>query len=772
MTDGSVIFTAYCTAGTIYKLVPDNTGSYVNGTWSQIASLPVIDFQYNPLWYAQQVLPDGRLILNGGEYNSSGTTFCSVNANFTTMGAIYDPVANMWTAVAPPSGWTKIGDAQSIVLANGTYMLANATTSDMALLNISNFSWTPTGTGKADINDEEGWTLLPDGTVLTVDANLCNDSERYDPSTGAWSSAGSTIVQLPDCTGNASIELGPQVLRPDGTVVVFGGTTTGTTHTAIFNSSTILWEQGPDIPSVCGASGSTPCTLADAPAALLPSGSILFAASPSNWPTRSSFLKGTHFFEMDTTNVITQVSDPPGSPNINSYLNNMVVLPNGQVLLTVFSSSVFVYTPTGSPQSSWRPVVSTVPSCISPGGTYIATGTQFNGLSMGASYGDDYQSDTNFPLVQIVNNGTGDTFFARTFNHSTRSVALNAAVTTSFQAAAATETGASTLYVIANGIASAGTAITVAASCPNTIATHDFNGDGMSDVLWHNNGAAVSIWEMNGTSISNLATSFFARVPPVWSIVGTGDFNGDGKSDILWHDTNGNVSIWEMNGTTILNQATSFVGLVPTVWSIVGTGDFNGDGMSDVLWRDTSGNVSIWEMNGTTILNLATSFVGQVPTVWSIVGSGDFNGDGMSDVLWRDTSGNVSIWEMNGTTILNLATSFVGQVPTVWSIVGTGDFNGDGKSDILWRDTNGNVSIWEMNGTTILNLATSFVGQVPTVWSIADGDNGDGTSDVLWHDTNGNVAIWEMNGTTILNLATSFVAQVPTDWSIQNPQGN
>ena len=37
-----------------------------------------------------------------------------------------------------------------------------------------------------------------------------------------------------------------------------------------------------------------------------------------------------------------------------------------------------------------------------------------------------------------------------------------------------------------------------------------------------------------------------------WSVVGTGDFNGDGTSDILWHDIAGDVGIWLMNGTLIL----------------------------------------------------------------------------------------------------------------------------------------------------------------------------------------------------------------------------
>src|SRR5262249_32018165 len=53
-------------------------------------------------------------------------------------------------------------------------------------------------------------------------------------------------------------------------------------------------------------------------------------------------------------------------------------------------------------------------------------------------------------------------------------------------------------------------------------------------------------------------------------LVDTHDFNGDGRSDILWRDTNGNVAFWLMNGA----QPTQTAGVAtgPTAWTIVGTG--------------------------------------------------------------------------------------------------------------------------------------------------------------------------------------------------------
>jgi hypothetical protein len=252
----------------------------------------------------------------------------------------------------------------------------------------------------------------------------------------------------------------------------------------------------------------------------------------------------------------------------------------------------------------------------------------------------------------------------------------------------------------------------------NTIATHDFNGDGKSDIAWFDTSSNIAIWLMNGTTVTNYPTSLVGTVPGQWGIVGQRDFNGDSFADLLARDTNGNVSIWLMNGTTTLNQGSGLVANVPAQWSIVGTGDFNGDGKGDILWQDMSGNVAIWEMNGTTILNPNSAFVGNVASPWSIKGTGDFDGDGNADILWMDTSGNLAIWEMNGTMVLNASSSFVSTVPSQWSIVGTGDFNGDGMSDILWQDTSGNLAIWEMNGTAVLNASSSYFTTVAPQWSI------------------------------------------------------
>jgi FtsP/CotA-like multicopper oxidase with cupredoxin domain len=294
---------------------------------------------------------------------------------------------------------------------------------------------------------------------------------------------------------------------------------------------------------------------------------------------------------------------------------------------------------------------------------------------------------------------------------------------------------------------------------PSQPATHDFNGDGHSDIVWRDTSGNVAIWLMNGAAV--LSTGGVGGTGPAWSIVGQRDFNGDGDADLLWRDNNGNTAIWFMNGSQIASSAG--VGNIPTTWSVVGTGDFNGDGFGDILWQDSNGDLAIWLMNGTTVMSSAG--VGNVPILtYTLGGIGDFNGDGMSDILWRDTSGNTSIWFMNGTQVASAAG--IGNISTNWSVAGTGDFNGDGMADIAWRDTAGDTSIWLMNGAAV--LSAGGLGNVPNTWSIPlTGDyDGDGKADLLWRNNTGDTSIWFMNGTTV--ASTGSVGNIPTSWTVQS----
>ena len=187
LTDGTVMVHEYGNSNW-WRLTPDINGSYLKGTWSQLASL---QSSYGPLYFASAVLPDGRVLVEGGEYNF-------LQFSETNKGAIYNPTTNSWTVVNPPTGWSSIGDSPCIVLKDGRFLLGQNSSKLSALFNATTLTWTLTGTGKADTFSEEGLAILPDASVLTVDCANGTNSERYNPSTGQWTTAGSTVVKLPD----------------------------------------------------------------------------------------------------------------------------------------------------------------------------------------------------------------------------------------------------------------------------------------------------------------------------------------------------------------------------------------------------------------------------------------------------------------------------------------------------------------------------------------------------------------------------------------------
>jgi hypothetical protein len=459
-----------------WRLTPDSNGKYETGEWSKLTDSPS---GYGPLFYCSAVLADGRVVFIGGEYNLIANN-SSPDAE-TTLGYVFDPTQNggngQWSSTISlgSTGWTSIGDSSCSILPDKTFILADVYSKQMATLDLGTLTLSLVNSpnlenSKADNNSEEGWTLLPNGTILTVDTanNTGTGSEIYSPVSQTWAATGNTPFTLVSNTGNVHIvpEMGPQVLRPDGTVVAFGA---NPNYTAVYHTSGPLagtWTAGPT------SSGDD----ADAPASLLPSGNVLVGFEAS------FFSKPTNYYEFDGTN-LNPVTNPPNASNDPTFVTTMLLLPTGQVLFTDLSGDVELYTSTFAPPDTynpaWQPTISSSPTYLGLGTTYALSGTQLNGLSQASAYGDDATMATNYPLVTITNNGTGHVFYARTHDHSSMGVATGSAtVSTNFDVPSGMETGASTLVVIADGIPSLPYSVNVA---PGTVLTYtgatsgDFN---------------------------------------------------------------------------------------------------------------------------------------------------------------------------------------------------------------------------------------------------------------------------------------------------------
>lgn len=301
-------------------------------------------------------------------------------------------------------------------------------------------------------------------------------------------------------------------------------------------------------------------------------------------------------------------------------------------------------------------------------------------------------------------------------------------------------------------------------------AANDFNGDGISDILWHRDDGALTDWlgNLNGGFTPN-GQNELEVVNPIWHIAGTGDFNGDGLVDILWHRDDGAMTDWlgTHNGSFAPNGANELEVINPQ-WQIAATGDFNGDGRDDILWHRDDGAMTDWlgNPNGSFTPNAANALE-VVATQWQIVGAGDFNGDGRDDILWRNVDGRITDWlgTPTGGFADNVANALNG-VSLDWHVAGIGDFNGDGRDDILWRNTDGRVTDWlgTANGGFAPNSG-AFLASVSTDWSVAAiGDyNGDARDDILWRNADGRTYDWlgQTNGSFSNNSANSLTTVDP-----------
>lgn len=537
LTDGTVMCHELNT-NMWHRFTPDGTGNYVNGTWSSLkpmsnnSAIPASKGgpTFAPLYFASAVLRDGTVFVAGGEYNTPPGGIPIPNSDLVAT-EIYDPVSDSWTIVNPPTGWTAIGDAPSCVLPDGRLLLGSILDLSTAIYDPVTQSWTAAA-NKGDSSSEEGYTLLPDGTVLTVQCSNIPNAEKFVGS--SWVSAGATLSILPQACPGLVAEIGPAILLPDGRVFAIGATG----NTALFTPAS-GWTAGP---TLVDSSGSTSFPM-DAPAVLLPNGKVLCVGGPS---PPCNFPPPTTFFEYDPASNVAAVITSPPTGGSAPFEGRFLLLPSGQVLFSNNSPNVQVYTPGGVPNAAWKPTIISFPATMLAGNTYIITGTQFNGLSQACSYGDDAQMATNYPIVRVTNASTGTVTYLRTFNHSTMAVATGATtVSTNIDIPRGIQPGCAdvlTLEVIANGIPSVSVPIAIQPRPSESWAVSW--GAGRLDVF----GAGENNDDL-------LQRSWTTPLPPptslggtLWMIYPSAVSSNTGRLDVFGAGENRDLLQWSFNG--------------------------------------------------------------------------------------------------------------------------------------------------------------------------------------------------------------------------------
>jgi hypothetical protein len=252
--------------------------------------------------------------------------------------------------------------------------------------------------------------------------------------------------------------------------------------------------------------------------------------------------------------------------------------------------------------------------------------------------------------------------------------------------------------------------------------SHDFNGDGMADLVWHNEQTGQNeLWSMFGTA--HVGTVPLPAGDPHAELQSIGDFNGDSQPDLVFHDpATGANSVWEMNGTQLM----SVQPLEPLPnWTVGAVADLDDDQNDDIVWHNgATGENQIWFQNGTQHTGTFSLPSSPDPN-WGLHGAADFTHDGKPDLFFHNkATGENAIWIMNdaqpvttsskGSVTDGVSTTTVSrrniqatvqsiesQPDTNWVPAQIVDLNNDGNPDIVWRNTvTGENSVWIMNGMT------------------------------------------------------------------------
>jgi hypothetical protein len=343
-------------------------------------------------------LPNGKVLLTGGDADGSGTPIASAE--------IYDPA----TGTFSPTGNMKAArdSHTATLLPNGKVLIAGGTADNLGTPIISAELFDPatgifTFTGNMTVDRAAHTaTLLPNGKVLiaagsSFTAPVAANAELYDPSTGAFTASVGTMVD-----GNRSGHIA--VLLGNGKVLIAGGLgNPGYTNTAE------IYDAGTD---TFAATGNLTANRYYPTATLLPNGKVLVASG----------FNGTNF------EVTADLYDPAagtftfaGSTPSNHYAGVAALLPDGEAMVTggttrlmslaaadVYNSKSGTFRPTASMRD---PRWFAAGTQLNNGQILVTGGSPDGGLTI-LSSAESYVSSLEFSTVALPDGTVSQAYIA------------------------------------------------------------------------------------------------------------------------------------------------------------------------------------------------------------------------------------------------------------------------------------------------------------------------------------------------------------------------
>jgi uncharacterized protein (TIGR03437 family) len=234
------------------------------------------------------------------------------------------------------------------------------------------------------------------------------------------------------------------------------------------------------------------------------------------------------------------------------------------------------------------------------------------------------------------------------------------------------------------------------AAAASSIATADFNGDGIPDVAlaFGPYDGTPSLVILNGNGDGTLAPGFTAPLAGMPDQTLIADFNHDGKPDLAILESYENtLQIFLGQGNGTFSSPASIT--LPNDALALAVGDFNGDGKLDLAFATSTGAGNpgnggvILLGNGDGTFTSPLTFRLAFAPAWMAVG--DFNSDGKLDLAFANqgtdskTDGSLAILFGKGDGTFGSATTIpLSYGPSVGPIyVYAADLNRDGKLDLV-----------------------------------------------------------------------------------------